>query len=114
MRAQCTSARDRPRQLTVLPQAQHEALQQRRQEQQTDGFRRAYGRRAGIEGTISQAVRAFELRHTRYWGLAKTHLQHVCTAVALNLCRLRDWLVGKRRAKTRTSHFAALFADPAA
>ena len=61
MRAQCTSARDRPRQLTLLPQAQHEALQQRRQEQQTDGFRRAYGRRAGIEGTISQAVRAFDV-----------------------------------------------------
>jgi transposase len=41
-----------------------------------------------VEGTISQAVRAFGLRRTRYIGLAKTHLQHVLTAIAFNLARL--------------------------
>src|SRR5262249_7567726 len=30
-----------------------------------------YKRRAGVEGTLSQGVRAFGLRRTRYWGLAK-------------------------------------------
>ena len=28
----------------------------------------------GIEGTISQGVRRFDLRRTRYLGLEKTHL----------------------------------------
>ncbi len=65
-------------------------------------------KRAGIEGTISQAVRAFELRHSRYLGLAKTHLQHLFTAIAINLVRFDAWLNEVPHAKTRTSRFAAL------
>jgi IS5 family transposase len=42
----------------------------------------------GIEGSISQGVRAFGLHRARYWGQAKTHLQHVAIAVAMNLVRL--------------------------
>jgi hypothetical protein len=33
-------------------------------------------------------VRAFGLRRSRYRGLAKTHLQHVATAAAIDLGRL--------------------------
>jgi transposase len=44
----------------------------------------------------------------RYRGLAKTHLQHVATATAINLVRLTDWLNGAPRATTRSSAFAAL------
>ena len=39
--------------------------------------KRLYQRRAGVEGTLSQGVRAFGLRRCRYLGLAKAHLQHV-------------------------------------
>lgn len=107
-RAQCTRSPDRPRQLTVRSQACHEALQARRQEQATAAFQHLYARRAGVEGTISQAVRAFGLRQARYLGLAKTHLQQVGSAVALNLSRLHRWHLDTPRAQTRTSHFAAL------
>jgi hypothetical protein len=48
----------------------------------------------GIESTISQAVRVFELRATRYFGLAKTHLQSVVLAAAINVCRFVDYLAG--------------------
>ena len=54
----------------------------------TEAGRRLYAQRQGVEGTISQAVRAFGLRRARYRGLAKTGLQHVATAAALNLDRL--------------------------
>jgi transposase len=67
-----------------------------------------YGQRAGIEGTLSQGVRAFGLRRTRYWGLAKTHLQHVAIAAAINIDRLVAWLDERPRAMTRISRFAAL------
>lgn len=67
-----------------------------------------YKKRAGIEGTISQEVRSFGFRQTRYIGQAKTHLQHVATAAALNLDRLADWFLGVKRAETRVSAFAAL------
>ncbi len=107
-RAQCTRAQTMPRQVTVHPQAEHEALQQARTSQQTEAFRQEYARRAGIEGTISQGVRAFGLRQARYLGLAKTHLQEVGTATAINLTRWSAWQQQTPRAKTRRSHVAAL------
>jgi transposase len=69
-----------------------------------------YRLRAGVEGTISQGVRAFGLRQARYRGLAKTHLQGVATAAAINLARMDDWLSGHVPAKTRISRFAHLAA----
>lgn len=63
---------------------------------------------ADIEGTISQGVRAFTLRQTRYRSLAKTRLQHIAAAAALNLERLVAWFLDTPRATTRTSRFAAL------
>jgi transposase len=70
--------------------------------------KRQYARRAGIEGTLSQGVRAFGLRRARYQGLEKTHLQHVATAAAINIDRTVAWLDERPRAATRTSRFAAL------
>ncbi len=64
--------------------------------------------RAGIEGTISQAVRVFDLRQARYRGLAKTHLQHVATAVAINLDRLDHWFAGLPRIRTKPLRLATL------
>ncbi len=67
-----------------------------------------YKKRAGVEGTISQATRALGLRRTRYRGLVKTHLQHLATATALNIKRLSNWFNAIPRAKTRVSRLAAL------
>jgi transposase len=67
-----------------------------------------YAKRAGVEGTISQGVRGFGLRQSRYWGLAKTHFQHLATAAAINLDRLGAWFDNLPLAKTRTSRFARL------
>ncbi len=70
--------------------------------------KREYRRRAGIEGTLSQGVRAFGMRRTRYRGLDKTHLQNVAIGAATNLDRLVAWFDGRPRAMTRTSRFAML------
>jgi transposase len=107
-RSQCTTAISNPRQLVVRPQAQFEAIQAARQRQQTQEFKERYAIRAGVEGTISQGVRAFDLRRSRYIGLAKTHLQHVITATALNFSRLLAWLMDIPLDGTRVSRFAAL------
>ena len=106
-RALCTRAQDCGRTLTVHPQAAHIALSARRQEQTTDTFKQQYQPRAGVEGTIAQAV-TFGLRRSRFVGLAKTHFQHICVAVAINLMRLVDWWQDTPRATTRHSRFAAL------
>ncbi len=59
---------------------------------------------------MSHGVRAYEVRRSRYVGLAKTHLQHVLTAVAINLVRLMAWLTGTPRTRTRQSRRATLAA----
>jgi len=85
-----------------------EALQGARKYQKTEAFRERYAARAGIEGTHAQAVSRCGLRRCRYVGLAKTRLQHVLTAVAINLVRVAEWCAGTPVAKTRRSRFAAL------
>ncbi len=78
--------------------------------EQTADYAKQYARRAGIEGTISQGVRACGLRRSRYVGLAKTHLGHVLTAAAINFRRVADWLAGVPASTTRRSAFALLMA----
>jgi len=86
-RCQCTQAQG-GRTLTLTPQAVHAALLERRAQQRDPAFVKQYARRAGIEGTISQAVRTTRLRRSPYDGLAKTHLHHVAIAAGLNLKRI--------------------------
>lgn len=107
-RARCTRSVTGPRELTVRPQAQHQALQAARRRQHTAEFKAQYDARAGVEGTLSQGIRVVGLRHARYIGLAKTHLQHTVTAVALDVVRLSAWLASCPRAQTRHSSFARL------
>ncbi len=71
-------------------------------------WKRRYRVRAGIEGTLSQGVRAFGMRRSRYIDLAKTGLQQVCTAAAMNVSWIVNWLDGRPRAKTRVTRFATL------
>jgi transposase len=109
-RARCT--RSRSRQLKLHPRDQHEAITAARARLTNEAGQRLYAQRQGVEGTISQAVRAFGLRQTRYRGLAKTGLQSVATAAAINLDRLAAWLSSRPLAPTRTSRFAALATAP--
>ena len=109
-RSLCTRSPRQARFFKLLPREQHEALQQARAMHATEAGQKRYARRAGIEGTISQSVRAFGARRTRYRGLPKTHLQQVITAVAINVRRIVAWFDEVPKATTRTSHFAALAA----
>ena len=111
-RPDCTHATSAGRVVHLRPQAASEALQARRAEQQTPEFRQQYATRAGIEATHSQGVRRMGLRRSRYDGLPKTHLQHVLTAVAINLVRIDAWLLGKPPGATYQSPLALLAAHP--
>jgi transposase len=108
VRAQCTRAAVNPRQITLRSQSQHQAIQRARQRQTTAQFKERYAKRSGVEGTISQAVRAFDLRRSRYLGTDKTHLQHLLAATALNVVRLFQWHLDPTPFQPRVSRFAAL------
>ena len=108
VRADCTRAKHTGRRLRLPPQEQYEALAAAQTWSASEEGHLLYKRRAGVEGTLSQGVRAFGLRRTRYWGVAKTHLQHVAIAAAINIDRIVAWLDARPRALTRLSRFAAL------
>jgi transposase len=108
VRSCCTRAKHTGRRLRLPPQDQYEALAAAQTWSASAEGQQLYKRRAGVEGTLSQGVRAFGLRRTRYWGLAQTHVQHVASAAAINRDRIVAWLDERPRAQTRTSRFAAL------
>lgn len=109
-KARCTHGQGQGRQLRLHAREVHEALATARARQDSEAGWRLHAQRQGVEATISQVVRAFDLRRARYRGLAKARLQHVATAAALNLDRLAAWLQGRPLAPTRVSRLAALAA----
>jgi hypothetical protein len=50
------------------------ARQEVRRQQKTQEWRQRYAARAGVEGTLAEALQLFSLRRCRYVGLAKTRI----------------------------------------
>lgn len=108
VRESCTTSRRGFRQLTLNPRPLTEALRTTRSEQAGRDWQDVYALRSGVEGTIRQALAVTDSRRARYRGLAKTHLEHVYSAVALNLIRLNAWWNGRPLDRRHTSHLARL------
>src|SRR5215203_1744509 len=104
----CTPAKAARRSVYFHPRAEYEALNAARARMHDPAWKERYRVRAGVEGTLSQGVRAFGMRRSRYIGIAKTGLQQACTAAAMNASRAVHWLAGTARARTRVTRFAAL------
>lgn len=113
-RALCTTAKRGGRQLTFYPRDLHHALAEARTQQNTDSWQDKYKLRAGVEATINQALDITGIRHARYRGLPKTRLQHVFSAIAVNLVRLHAWWTEQPLPPARTSHLQRLDHDLAA
>jgi transposase len=111
-RAHCTRSETTGRSLTLPAQEVYEALVAARARQQTAAFATTYAARAGIEGTHTQAVRRCGVRQARYVGEAKTHLQDLLTAAAIDFVRVGYWLMGRQPARTRQSRFTQIAAVP--
>ncbi|GHO48452.1 transposase [Ktedonospora formicarum] len=92
-------------------EASYTALREARQRQETKAFRTLYATRAGIEGTVAQAVRTCEMRQARYLGSKKLRLQAFFTATAMNVLRAIEWQKGQPPASTPVSRFAKLVAS---
>ena len=101
----CTAAKRRV--LSLPPPDLAEAQAAARTAGKTIPFQADYARRAGVEGTMHQAV-SHGARRSRYRGLPKTRLDHVYMACALNLLRLEAFWTGTPLDRRRTSHLARL------
>ncbi|WP_159049045.1 transposase [Streptomyces sp. NRRL B-3648] len=87
----------------------HEKVVAARAEQNTDTRQAEYVLRAGVEGTINQALDVTGLRQARYRGLPRISLQHAYSVAAINVTRLdAHWSEGPRRPRasrlTRLAH----------
>jgi transposase len=116
VRAHCTRATSRRfgRQLTVPTREAFHAQLAARASHDTPNQRARYALRAGVEATIGQAVAVTGIRRARYRGLPKTRLEHVFSAVAVNLIRLHAYWNGRAPDRGRTSHLTRLEHAPAA
>jgi len=98
--------------LILRPDEQsYTALQNARKRQGTPAFWALYAKRAGIEGTVAQAVRTCEMRRARYIGSQKLRLQAFFTATAINVLRACAWLAEGTHASPPLSRFAKLMAS---
>lgn len=102
-RSMCIRGPAPARTLELQPRRQLEALLHARAYQASAHFKARYAIRSGIESTLSQGVRAFNLRSSRYIGLAKTHLQELAVATAINLKRFALWFATDPHDRQRTS-----------
>jgi transposase len=87
LRSQCVGPSQKHR--TIVVGEHHGALQTRRREQDTDAFKQRMKHRNAIEGTQSELVRGYGLRHARYRGLGKVKLQNYFIGAA---CNVKRWL----------------------
>jgi hypothetical protein len=92
----------------LRPKDIHDTVEHARTEQITDEWKQRYATRAGVEGTIHQAVAVTDVRRSRYIGLPKTRLSHVFAATAINLIRLDAWWTSTTPTRPRITHLARL------
>jgi hypothetical protein len=76
----------------------HELQARNRADQQDPAWRKSYAVRSGIEGTVCELTRGHGMRHCRYRDQPKAHVQHVLTAIAVNIERLRKLPPGQSTA----------------
>ena len=88
VRAKCTTSRDAARNVGFPPRELHELQLRNRAERQEPAWHKRYAVRSGIEGTVCEFAHGHGMRRCRYRGQAKAHLQHVLTAIAVNIERL--------------------------
>ncbi|WP_232544718.1 transposase [Streptomyces buecherae] len=88
VRTHCTTTPDSARTVGFPPRELRDLQLRVRTEQQTPAWKACYAVRSGVEGTMNEFAHGHGMRHCRYRGQPKTHLQHVLTAIAVNIERL--------------------------
>ena len=102
-RAACTTSGDGKRTVGFPPRELYELQVRNRADQQDPAWHKRYAVRSGVEGTVCELARGHGMRHCRYRGQPKAHLQHVLTAIAVNIERLSQLAPGQSTSPRRLS-----------
>ncbi|MDX3434389.1 transposase [Streptomyces sp. ME01-18a] len=87
-RTQCTTNADSARTVGFPPRELRDLQLCVRAEQQTPQWKTRYAVRSGVEGPVNEFAHGHCMRHCRYRGQGKVHIQHILTAIAVNIERL--------------------------
>ncbi|MFJ9530802.1 IS1182 family transposase [Streptomyces cyaneofuscatus] len=87
-RTQCTSTVDNARTVGFPPRELRDLQLRLRTEQQTSEWKTRYAIRSGVESTVNEFAHGHGMRRCRYRGQGKAHIQHILTAIAVNIERL--------------------------
>ncbi|MEU8952638.1 transposase [Streptomyces sp. NPDC048489] len=87
-RTQCTSTADNARTVGFPPRDLRDLQLRVRADQQTPEWKARYAVRSAVEGTVNEFAHGHGMRRCRYRGQRKAHIQHVLTAIAVNIERL--------------------------
>ncbi|MGP3634319.1 IS1182 family transposase [Streptomyces sp. 24-1644] len=87
-RSQCTTTADSARTVGFPPRELRDLQLRVRTEQQTPEWKTRYAIRSGVEGTVNEFAHGHGMRRCRYRRQGKAHIQHVLTAIAVNIKRL--------------------------
>ena len=90
VKTQCTRSKNGRRLLVVG--LRHDLVQKRRAEMKEHDFSKKMHPRNGIEGTLSELVRGYGLRQTKYRGLKRIGLSHYMMGAACNVKRYLNLL----------------------
>jgi transposase len=104
-RAACTTSRDGARNVGFPPRELYDLQIRNRADQQDPAWHKRYAVRSGIEGTVNEFAHGHGMRHCRYRGQPKAHLQHVLTAIAVNIERLSQLPPGEAPARRPPTAF---------
>jgi transposase len=104
-RAACTTSGDGKRTVGFPPRELYELQVRNRAGQQDPAWHKRYAVRSGIEGTVCEFAHGHGMRHCRYRGQPKAHLQHVLTAIAVNIERLSQLTPGEKPAQRPPTAF---------
>ncbi|MER5363338.1 IS1182 family transposase [Streptomyces sp. NPDC002785] len=87
-RVQCTSSSENARTVGFPPRELRDLQLRVRTEQQTPEWKTRYAVRSGVEGTVNEFAHGHGMRRCRYRGQDRAHVQHILTAIAVNIERL--------------------------
>ena len=104
-RAACTTSGDGKRTVGFPPRELYELQLRNRAGQQDPAWHKRYAVRSGIEGTVNEFAHGHGMRHCRYRGKPKAHLQHVLTAIAVSIERLSQLPPGGNPAPRQPTAF---------
>ncbi|MEU9547006.1 transposase [Streptomyces mirabilis] len=88
VRARCATSRETVQNVSFPPRELRDLQVRIRAEQQTPDWQARFAVHSGVKGTVNEFAHGHGMRRCRCREQPKAHLQHVFTAIAVNIERL--------------------------